>query len=172
MWPSSLFLEYHQLFLFFLWLEWKAHPLWTLTALSGYFGVVGTGLSDSHPIQGLLPSHACVKGIGFASSKWVGGGVKGGGWEGEGVTSELENLVGCASSCSWGPAHSKKTRPEAHTFNPRTPVAEAGGSLSWRLAWPTKGVSEQPGLNRQTLSWKINQLTNQTNNKPNKNTKA
>jgi hypothetical protein len=42
----------------------------------------------------------------------------------------------------------------AQAFNPSTPEAEAGGFLSSRLAWSTKGVPEQPGLHRETLSQK------------------
>ena len=42
----------------------------------------------------------------------------------------------------------------AHTFNPGTREAEAGGFLSSRLAWSTKWVPGQPGLYRETLSWK------------------
>uniref|UniRef100_A0ABK0LLZ5 Protein archease n=1 Tax=Rattus norvegicus TaxID=10116 RepID=A0ABK0LLZ5_RAT len=42
------------------------------------------------------------------------------------------------------------------TFNPSTQEAEAGGSLSLRLAWSTERVPAQPGLHRETLSWKKN----------------
>jgi hypothetical protein len=42
----------------------------------------------------------------------------------------------------------------AHTFNPSTCEAEAGGFLSSRSAWSTEGVPEQPGLHRETLSGK------------------
>ena len=41
-----------------------------------------------------------------------------------------------------------------YAFNPSTREAEAGGFLSSRPAWSTKWVSEQPGLYRETLSWK------------------
>ena len=34
----------------------------------------------------------------------------------------------------------------AHTFNPSTWEAEAGGTMSWRLAWSTG----QPGIHRKT----------------------
>ena len=49
----------------------------------------------------------------------------------------------------------------AHTFNPSTWEAEAGGFLSSRPVWPTKWGPGQPGLHRETLSRK----TNQTNKK-------
>jgi hypothetical protein len=41
----------------------------------------------------------------------------------------------------------------AHAFNPITweAEAEAGGFLSSRLAWCTKGVPGQPGLHGETL---------------------
>jgi hypothetical protein len=42
----------------------------------------------------------------------------------------------------------------AHTFNPSTQEAEAGGFLSSRPAWSTKWVLGQPGLHRETLSQK------------------
>jgi hypothetical protein len=42
----------------------------------------------------------------------------------------------------------------AHTFNPRTWEAEAGGFLSSRPAWSTDWVPGQPGLHRETLSRK------------------
>jgi hypothetical protein len=42
----------------------------------------------------------------------------------------------------------------AHTFNPSTQEAEAGGFLSSRLAWSTEWVPGQPGLHRETLSRK------------------
>jgi hypothetical protein len=42
----------------------------------------------------------------------------------------------------------------AHTFNPSTGEAEAGGFLSSRPAWSTEWVPGQPGLYRKTLSWK------------------
>jgi hypothetical protein len=47
----------------------------------------------------------------------------------------------------------------AHAFNPSTWEAEAGGSLSSRPAWSTEWVPGQPGLHRETLSWKTNQHT-------------
>jgi hypothetical protein len=43
----------------------------------------------------------------------------------------------------------------AHAFNPSTWEAEAGRFLSLRPAWSTKWVPGQPGLYRETLSWKI-----------------
>jgi hypothetical protein len=42
----------------------------------------------------------------------------------------------------------------AHTFNPSTWEAEAGGFLSSRPVWSTKWVPGQPGLYRETLSRK------------------
>jgi hypothetical protein len=42
----------------------------------------------------------------------------------------------------------------AHAFNPSTREAEAGGFLSSRPAWSTKWVPGQPGLYRETLSWR------------------
>jgi hypothetical protein len=42
----------------------------------------------------------------------------------------------------------------AHTFNPSTWEAEAGGFLSSRPAWSTEWVPGQPGLYRETLSQK------------------
>jgi hypothetical protein len=42
----------------------------------------------------------------------------------------------------------------AHTFNPSTQEAEAGGFLSSRPAWSKKWVLQQPGLYRETLSRK------------------
>jgi hypothetical protein len=42
----------------------------------------------------------------------------------------------------------------AHTFNPSTWEAEAGGFLSSRPAWSTEWGPGQPGLHRETLSQK------------------
>jgi hypothetical protein len=42
----------------------------------------------------------------------------------------------------------------AHAFNPSTGEAEAGGFLRSRPAWSTEWVPGQPGLCRETLSWK------------------
>jgi hypothetical protein len=42
----------------------------------------------------------------------------------------------------------------AHTFDPSTWEAEAGGFLSSRPAWSTKWVPGQPGIYRETLSQK------------------
>ena len=47
----------------------------------------------------------------------------------------------------------------AHTFNPTTREAEAGGFLSSRPAWSTEWVPGQPGLNRETLSRKTKNQT-------------
>ena len=41
-----------------------------------------------------------------------------------------------------------------HAFNPSTWKAEAGGFLSPRPAWSTKGVLGQPGVHREFLSQK------------------
>jgi hypothetical protein len=51
----------------------------------------------------------------------------------------------------------------AHAFNPSTWEAEAGRFLSLRPTWSTEWVPGQPGLHRETLSWK--QTNKQTNNK-------
>ena len=42
----------------------------------------------------------------------------------------------------------------AHTFNPSTQEAEAGGFLSSRPAWSTEWVTGQSGLHRENLSQK------------------
>jgi hypothetical protein len=42
----------------------------------------------------------------------------------------------------------------AHTFDPSTGEAEAGGSLSLRLVCSTEGVPGQPGPYRETVSGK------------------
>jgi hypothetical protein len=57
----------------------------------------------------------------------------------------------------------------AHTFNPSTWEAEAGGFLSSRPAWSTKWVPGQPGLHRETLSRKTK---NQNQTKTNKRKKG
>jgi hypothetical protein len=44
----------------------------------------------------------------------------------------------------------------AHAFNLSTWEAETGRFLSSRPAWSTKWVPGQPGLHRETLSWKRN----------------
>jgi hypothetical protein len=51
----------------------------------------------------------------------------------------------------------------AHTFNPSTREAEAGGFLSLRPAWSTEWVPGQPGLQRNPVSKK--QKKKQTNKK-------
>jgi hypothetical protein len=51
----------------------------------------------------------------------------------------------------------------AHTFNPSTREAEAGGFLSSRPAWSTEWVPGQSGLHRETLSRKIKTKQNKTN---------
>jgi hypothetical protein len=45
----------------------------------------------------------------------------------------------------------------AHTFDPSTWEAKAGRFLSLRPAWSTEWVPGQPGLHRETLSWKTKQ---------------
>jgi hypothetical protein len=42
----------------------------------------------------------------------------------------------------------------AHAFNPSTREAEAGGFLSSRPAWSTKGVPGKPGLHREIVPQK------------------
>jgi hypothetical protein len=60
----------------------------------------------------------------------------------------------------------------AHTFNPNTREAEAGGFLNSRPAWSTKRVPGQPGLYRETLSQKTKPSQTKPNQtKPNKQTK-
>jgi hypothetical protein len=54
----------------------------------------------------------------------------------------------------------------AHTFNPSTREAEAGGFLSSRPAWSTKWVPGQPGLHRETLSQKQKQKQNNKKESP------
>ena len=49
----------------------------------------------------------------------------------------------------------------AHTFNPNTWEAEAGGFLSSRPAWSTEWVPRQPGLHRETLSQKTKKTNKQ-----------
>jgi hypothetical protein len=57
----------------------------------------------------------------------------------------------------------------AHAFNPSTWEAVAGGFLSLRPAWSTEWVPGQPGLYRETLSWKTKQnKTKQNKTKQNK----
>ena len=58
-----------------------------------------------------------------------------------------------------------KTKPKlsmvAHAFNASTWEAEAGEFMSSRPAWSTEWVPGQPGLYRETLSWKAkNKQTN------------
>jgi hypothetical protein len=58
----------------------------------------------------------------------------------------------------------KQTKPGvvAHTFDPSTWEAEAGGFLSSRPAWSTEWVPGQPGLYRETLSQTNKQTNKQT----------
>jgi hypothetical protein len=57
----------------------------------------------------------------------------------------------------------------AHAFNPSIWEAEAGRFLSSRPAWSTKWVPGQPGLHKETLSWKTKKTkTNKTNKQTNK----
>jgi hypothetical protein len=58
--------------------------------------------------------------------------------------------------------HTKTRAVVAHTFNPSTWEAEAGGFLSLRPAWSTKRIPGKPGLYRETLSQK-NKQTNKQN---------
>jgi hypothetical protein len=53
----------------------------------------------------------------------------------------------------------------AHTFNPSTQEAKAGGFLSSRPAWPTKWVPGQPGLYRETLPQKNQKPKTKNQNK-------
>jgi hypothetical protein len=46
----------------------------------------------------------------------------------------------------------------AHAFNPSIWEAEAGGFLSLSPAYSTEWVPGQPGLHRETLSWKTKQI--------------
>jgi hypothetical protein len=46
----------------------------------------------------------------------------------------------------------------AYAFNPSTQEAEAGRSLSSRLAWSTKEVKGNPGLYRETQSLQVGGL--------------
>ena len=50
-----------------------------------------------------------------------------------------------------------------HTFNPSTWEAEACRFLSSRPAWSTEWVPGQPGLQRETLSWKTKKGLHSTN---------
>jgi len=52
---------------------------------------------------------------------------------------------------------------------PSTWEAEAGGFLSSRPAWSTKWVPGQPGLHRETLSWKTKNNNNNKKQKKNPN---
>ena len=53
----------------------------------------------------------------------------------------------------------------AHAFNPRTWEAETGGFLSSGPAWSTERVPGQPGLHRETMSWKTNKKQRSKENK-------
>jgi hypothetical protein len=53
-----------------------------------------------------------------------------------------------------------------HTFNPSTQEAEASGFLSSRPACSTEWVPGQPGLYRETLSWKTKRKKNQNPSRP------
>ena len=50
----------------------------------------------------------------------------------------------------------KHSPARRYAFNPSTWEAEAGGFLGSRPAWSTKWVPGQPGLYKETLSWKKN----------------
>jgi hypothetical protein len=49
-----------------------------------------------------------------------------------------------------------------HTFNSSTWEAETGRFLSPRPAWSTEWIPGQPGLHRETLSWKKMDWTSET----------
>jgi hypothetical protein len=55
----------------------------------------------------------------------------------------------------------------AHTFNPITWEAKAGGFLSSRPAWSAKRVPGQPGLYRETLSRKTKKRKKEKKKKTN-----
>jgi hypothetical protein len=57
----------------------------------------------------------------------------------------------------------------AHTLNPRTQEAEAGGSWSLRPTCPGKSSSEREGLHGEILSPKTKQNNKQTNSRPKQN---
>ena len=52
--------------------------------------------------------------------------------------------------------NARNTWAVAHTFNPSTQEAQAGGSLNLRPVWSTQQVPGQPGLHRETLFCKAN----------------
>jgi hypothetical protein len=54
----------------------------------------------------------------------------------------------------------------AHTFNPSTWEAEAGGFLSLRPVWSTEWDLGQPGLHREILFWKKKQKQKQSHPHP------
>jgi hypothetical protein len=54
----------------------------------------------------------------------------------------------------------KRRAVVVYACNPSTWEAEAGGFLSLRPTWSTEWVLGQPGLHRETLSWKTNKQTN------------
>jgi hypothetical protein len=53
----------------------------------------------------------------------------------------------------------------AHAFNPSTWETKAGRFLSSRPALSTEWVPGQPGLHRETLSWKIKEKEREKNKK-------
>jgi hypothetical protein len=55
----------------------------------------------------------------------------------------------------------KQNKNVAHSFNPSTWEAEAGGFLSSKSAWSTKCIPEQPEVHRETLSRKTKQTNKQ-----------
>jgi hypothetical protein len=57
----------------------------------------------------------------------------------------------------------------AHAFNLSTREAETGRFQSLRPAWSTKWVPGQPGLYRETLSWKKQKQNKNNNNNNNRN---
>jgi hypothetical protein len=61
----------------------------------------------------------------------------------------------CALGLSMGFLwHSQKLKILTQVFSPSTWKAEASGSMHLRPAWSTEWVPGQPGLQRETLSWK------------------
>jgi hypothetical protein len=84
---------------------------------------------------------------------------------------EGENLVTYITTSGPGDKKIKGSRAVvAHTFNPSTREAEAGGFLSSRPAWSTELVPGQPELHRELLTRKNKQTKNKTKqtNKKNK----
>jgi cell division protein FtsN len=87
----------------------------------------------------------------------------------------MNKCLPLSSSSSTSTAFLKKKKKEiltqaavGHAFNPRIQEVEAGRFLSSMPPWSTEWVPGQPGLYRETLSWKNqNQNQNQNQTKPN-----